>query len=70
MTTLTGSALLTELKPSRAPSRLPPGVIVAGVDGIVRSVNEATCRTFGYLRSELVGIVLDMLLLCCSSSSF
>jgi PAS domain-containing protein len=35
--------------------RLPSSVIVADRKGIMCSVNDATCRLFGYSKNELIG---------------
>jgi PAS domain S-box-containing protein len=42
--------------------RLPSSVIVADQRGVIRSVNDATCRLFGYSKNELLGQSINILM--------
>ncbi len=42
--------------------RLPSSVVVADQCGIIRSVNDATCRLFGYSKNELIGQSINILM--------
>ena len=42
--------------------RLPSSVIVADQGGVIRSVNDAACRLFGYSKTELLGQSIKILM--------